>query len=235
MSLTRSQKKAQNKYYDTHKNDPLFKNKLKEKNKKEYLKRKQKNTSTTTTTTTTIITNPIQNPPLTQFIKCECGKTIQNIKSFKLSHYKSNYHIEKTKNKTNQITVPISIPIVVPIVIPIVEKENWIYLMRFSEIITAGSKMNYDGSVIINYFEKKYIYKPGKSNQEHVEDRCRMYKGYCEPIRLFSQYVENALDTERKILSILRNTKNIKQCSGNEYFETDDEKLILKIMKDNSW
>ena len=127
------------------------------------------------------------------------------------------------------------IPVVVPIVVPIVEKENWIYLMRFSEIITAGSKMNYDGSVIINYFEKKYIYKSGKSNQEHVEDRCRMYKGYCEPIRLFSQYVENALDTERKILSILRNTKNIKQCSGNEYFETDDEKLILKIMKDNSW
>jgi hypothetical protein len=226
MSLTRSQKKAQNKYYDTHKNDPLFKNKLKEKNKKEYLKRKQKNTSTTTTTTTTIITNPIQNPPLTQFIKCECGKTIQNIKSFKLSHYKSNYHIEKTNQKTE--------PISIPIVVPIVEKENWIYLMRFSEIIT-GSKMNYDGSIITNYFEKKYIYKPGKSNQEHVEDRCRMYKGYCEPIRLFSQYVENALETERKILSILRNTKNIKQCSGNEYFETDDEKLILKIMKDNSW
>jgi hypothetical protein len=156
MSLTRYQKNAQKKYYDTHKNDPSFKNKLKEKNKKEYLKRKQKNTTTTTTTTTTIITNPIQNQnqPLTQFIKCECGKTIQNIKSFKLSHYKSNYHIEKTNQKTEPISIPIVVPIVVPIVEPIVEKENWIYLMRFSEIIT-GSKMNYDGSIITNYFEKK--------------------------------------------------------------------------------
>ena len=237
MSLTRSQKKAQNKYYHEHKNDPSFKNKIKERNTKGYLKRKQKkNTTTTTTTTITTTTNPVQNQqPLTQFIKCDCGKIIQNIKSFKLSHYKSNYHIEKTKN--NSIIEPISIPIPTS-TIPIVEsikKDNWIYLMRFTEIITAGSKMNFDGSIIINYFEKKYIYKPGKSNQEHVEDRCRKYKGYNEPIRLFSQYVENAIETERKILSILKNTNNIKLIKGNEYFETYDEKLILKIMKDNSW
>ena len=39
----------QKKYYDKHKNELSFKNKIKENNKKANLKRKQKNTTTTIT------------------------------------------------------------------------------------------------------------------------------------------------------------------------------------------
>jgi hypothetical protein len=139
---------------------------------------------------------------------------------------KQNSHLTTYINDEST-TEPSTISINTPII-----TENWIYLMRFTEII-SGYKIDLKGNKH-NYYEKKYIYKPGKTNQPHVEDRCNAYKSYNEPIRLFTQYVENADETEKKILNILNNTNNIDKCNfGLEYFYSNDEKIILKIVKDN--
>ena len=78
---------------------------------------------------------------------------------------------------------------------------------------------------------KEYIYKFGKTNRECSK---RLKEHGDEAKLLFIIDVVNCNVIEKKILTILRNTVNIKQCTfGNEYFLCNDKEYIKNIIFKN--
>ena len=78
---------------------------------------------------------------------------------------------------------------------------------------------------------KEYIYKFGKTNRECSK---RLKEHGDEAKLLFIIDVDNCNSIEKKILTILRNTVNIKQCTfGNEYFLCNDKEYIKTIILKN--
>jgi hypothetical protein len=82
-----------------------------------------------------------------------------------------------------------------------------------------------------NVNNKEYIYKFGKTNREYSK---RLKEHGDEAKLLLILDVVNCNAIEKKILNILRNTVNIKQCDfGNEYFLCNDKEYIKTIILKN--
>ena len=82
-----------------------------------------------------------------------------------------------------------------------------------------------------NVNNKEYIYKFGKTNREYHK---RLKEHGDEAKLLLILDVDNCNVVEKKILNILRNTVNIKQCDfGNEYFLCNDKEYIKTIILKN--
>ena len=93
---------------------------------------------------------------------------------------------------------------------------------------------NFNYIYLIEKFDvnnKEYIYKFGKTNRECSK---RLKEHGDEAKLLFIIDVDNCNSIEKKILNILRNTVNIKQCTfGNEYFLCNDKEYIKTIILKN--
>jgi hypothetical protein len=82
-----------------------------------------------------------------------------------------------------------------------------------------------------NVNSKEYIYKFGKTNRE-CSKRLKEHGDEAKVLLIID--VDNCNLVEKKILNILRNTINIKQCDfGNEYFLCNDKEYIKTIILKN--
>ena len=82
-----------------------------------------------------------------------------------------------------------------------------------------------------NVNNKEYIYKFGKTNRE-CSKRLKEHGDEAKVLLIID--VDNCNVVEKKILNILRNTVNIKQCDfGNEYFLCNDKQFIKNIILKN--
>ena len=82
-----------------------------------------------------------------------------------------------------------------------------------------------------NMNNKESFYKFGKTNRECSK---RLKEHGAEAKILLILDVDNCNVVEKKILNILRNTVNIKQCDfGNEYFLCNDKQFIKNIILKN--
>ena len=77
----------------------------------------------------------------------------------------------------------------------------------------------------------EYIYKFGKTRREISK---RLNEHGNETKLLLCIEVIDCTISELKLLNILKNTENIKQCSfGNEYFICNDKEFIKSIILNN--
>ena len=94
--------------------------------------------------------------------------------------------------------------------------------------------INFNYIYLIEKFDvnnKEYIYKFGKTNRE-CSKRLKEHGDEAKVLLIID--VDNCNIIEKKILNILRNTINIKQCSfGNEYFLCNDKEFIKNIILKN--
>jgi hypothetical protein len=82
-----------------------------------------------------------------------------------------------------------------------------------------------------NVNSKEYFYKFGKTNRE-CSKRLKEHGDEAKVLLIID--VDNCNVVEKKILNILRNTVNIKQCDfGNEYFLCNDKQFIKNIILKN--
>ena len=153
--------------------------------------------------------------------KCsKCSKAFSNLKAL-------NRHSKETvcgKSKTLQIPITN---------IPITNLDtNNASIINNDSINNDITNFNY--IYLIEKFDvnnKEYIYKFGKTNRECSK---RLKEHGAESKLIFILDVVNCNVIEKKILNILRNTINIKQCTfGNEYFLCNDKEYIKTIILKN--
>jgi hypothetical protein len=156
--------------------------------------------------------------------KCsKCSKEFSNIKAL-------NRHSKETVcGKSNTI----QIKYIAINTIPIVNEEiNNTGIINNDAINNDSTNFNYVYLIEkFNVNSKEYIYKFGKTNRE-CSKRLKEHGDEAKVLLIID--VDNCNVIEKKILNILRNTVNIKQCDfGNEYFLCNDKQFIKNIILKN--